>query len=148
MKQIFLLLFAWTVATATYGQSQDSTEAVLGKMQDVVTNALPSDPVKAHELLPILVALSNQVNGLRATTDDAIRLSRQYAEQIKPKAQDTGEVDPANVQAYRKIYQELMGRLEQSSRTKKQLDAIAGQIAARIEVLQKSQSSSPQVDKQ
>lgn len=147
MKQTFLLLFAWGLATSANCQSQESTEAVLGSMQALVTNALPDDPTKALELLPMLAALSNQVEELRTRTDDAIRLTRQYAEQIKPTTQAAEEKDPTVADAYQKIYRELMGRVQQSTKMKKQLDAIAGQIAARIECIHKNQSSSTQPDK-
>ena len=132
MKQVIVILFAGVVAGLSYGQSPDSVEMALVKMQAAVTNALPAEPARVREILPMLVGLSNQVAVLHATMGESIRSCRQYADQMKGQIQTVTENDPAIAEAYQKTYRDLVIKVEQSVKTQKRLETIADQIAVRI----------------
>jgi hypothetical protein len=132
MKKSLIILLAWVIANVASGKAPDSPEAAIGKIQAAITNAWPSDPAKVREMLPTLVALNNQVEALRVTTDQAVHLCRQYATQLKGQIQEAAGNDPAVAEAYQKIYRELVLKSEQGAKMLKTLDTLAGQIAARI----------------
>lgn len=133
MKQVIVILFAGVVAGLSYGQSPDPVETVLVKMQEVATNALPAEPARVREILPLLVGLSNQVGALHATMGESIRSCRQYADQMKGQIQVVTKNDPTLAEVYQKSYRDLVIRVEQSLKTQKRLETIAGQIAVRID---------------
>ncbi len=147
MKQICLMFMAWMVVASAYGQPQGQPEVDFGKIQAAVTNALPADPAAARELLPMLAAMSSQVEGLRAFTGDAITRCRELASQMKEKTREALDTDPALAEAYQKVHRELMDSLARTTKTKKQLDAIAEQITSRMELIQASQFTALQTDK-